>query len=150
VQLPLYFLALIGPPIAISIANPSLIRALVVSTFASWAGATAATYWFLKRDDGDPITMLIWFFVLVLPAATTVPAAFVATRLVRPRGQLIPALGMALLGFMIALCVLLGLAYLGHIASDDDLVASAIVVAMPAIYAACGAAYAAHLSGRRI
>jgi hypothetical protein len=149
VHLALFVIGLLGPPTAVAIAIPNLIRSLVVSTLASWTSATLATHWFLQRN-GDPVATLVWFFLFVLPCAATLPAALVATRLARPRAQLIPAIGMALLGVVVALCVMVALSYIHGAASPDDLAVAALVTAMPAVYAACGAAYATHLSSRRI
>jgi len=143
----LWLIALLVPPAFLVVSGVATVRALLATALGTWASATFATQMCFGRGR-DPIMMLIWYFVLVLPCATAVPAGIVASRTVRPRARLIPTIGLAMVGFVIGMSLMLALGHVGA-ADLDDVITSAVFVGLPTSYAACGALYAVHLSARR-
>src|SRR5215470_2055732 len=98
----LWLVALLVPQAVLVATGVTTVRALLATLLSTWTSATFATQMFIGRGR-DPIMMLIWYFVLVLPCATAVPAGIVASRTVRPRAQLIPTIGLGLVGFVIGM-----------------------------------------------
>jgi hypothetical protein len=135
-----YWMAVLAAPTAIVLAGRRLASRALIALFATcaitWMAITALITWI-----GDPwdiwLTLVIYF--LILPVLTAAISAVVATRVVALRGRLVPAFMLALLGWIVGL----GVGMLVFAAGVDELWDNAVAIALPAIYAACGAVFAA-------
>jgi hypothetical protein len=135
-----YWMAVLAAPTAIVLAGRRMVDgvmlALVVTCAVTWMSIAGLITWI-----GDPwdigLTLVIYF--VILPLLTAAIAAVVATRVTRIRGRLVPAFLLALMGWVVGL----GVGMIVFAAGVDELWDNAMAIALPAIYASCGAVFAA-------
>ena len=141
---PTFVLALVAAPAAMLLGGRGLAagsrRALVVTSVATWLLATVALS-LLLGDPSDLFAALLFYFV-VLPCTGAPLAALIATRLVRTRGRFVSALLLAFLGWIVGIVATM---YTMRLLSSRDVWENSQVLALPALYASCGAVLAAGL-----
>lgn len=137
-------------PIALAIArDPTVagIRAVVVTVAGTWLVATVALAGLL-HDPSNLFTFFL-FFLVIAPALSIPVGAFLATRLTGARGHLISAFMLGVAGWfagVVAMLVIdeISLAALWSRYTRDY----AVVLALPATYAALAALTASSLHRR--
>jgi hypothetical protein len=119
---------------------PRARKALFASTAATWTAALVAHYLFV--DDRHSIPSVLTFFVVILPCVTIPTAAGVAAVCFRRFAAVVPAIGGALVGWI------LGLIVLDFLPAYPGPWKRAVDVAPSAVYAASLAVLLAGLLGR--
>jgi hypothetical protein len=139
-----YWFAVLVVPAAMVVAGRRLadraLLALAATCAVTWGATTAVITWLLT--DPSDIAGVVIFYFLVAPSVGTLLAALVATRVVRIRGRFLPSFLLAFLGWVFGLG---GGMIIYSTAGFDELWDNAILLALPAIYAACGAVLAASI-----
>lgn len=135
-----FVVAVLGVPLfLLLVVRRAMLRTAVLVTSAlTWASATAA-YWLLRPDPSD-VGAVIFFCFAILPLATIPVATVTATAVTHQRKEWLSAAFLAAIGWGAGLVVMVIIPVYG---STRDLWEGAITVVAPAVYAACGAAYAA-------
>lgn len=143
-----YLIAVIAAPAAVLLAGGRLAagsrRSLIITVLATWLTATAT----MSGVDPSDIGAFFFVFLVVAPCLSIPTAAIVATRLVRARGQLVAALSLSWLGWIAGVVVLFLLAAQVAAGWPKHFWDYALLLALPAIYSACGAVVAAGLGNR--
>lgn len=134
------FLAAVAiAPMIVVLRSPAAARGTLVTTVtASWLASTAiaAVY---PRDPSDIAGQIILMLAL-LPLVLVPVATFVATRLAQRPHQRMSAAMLAVLGWGAGLAVMILVPVYG---AQGELWDRALGVLAPAVYASCGATYAA-------
>jgi hypothetical protein len=141
----IHLVALAAAPAAILLASqrlaPRSALALVITALVTLLIATVVLCWFVP--DPSDIGVLIGFYYVVVPCLCIPIAAIIATRLVPTRGRIVSALLLAMFGWIAGIAV-------GMLVGANDLAGVpnpfwdyALGLALPTVYASCGAVLAA-------
>jgi hypothetical protein len=138
----MFWAALFVVPVVVMVKGPRL--AVVVTSIVTWVLSTLLLSW-LCPDPSHIGSVLVYFFV-VMPIVGALMAAAIATRLAK--GSFVTAMALAFFAWLagIGVAVLVGPVSVLHRYTWDY----ALALALPAVYASCGAVIGARLgAGQR-